>query len=145
MPVRNSSSMKIIAVVATSLALGAIGAPLTLARADDCVAAPNSPAAGGSRWLYHTDPVTHRKCWRLSPSNQSAHKPASSATSDAPPADWRHQPNPVSDAELIKDEAACTTKGNEGPVGPGSPEFKFYLVFSACMRAAGYEPVAPAQ
>src|SRR5580700_2271206 len=109
MPGRNSSSMKIIAVVATSLALGAsIGAPLTLARADDCVTAPNSPAAGGSRWIYHTDPVTHRKCWRLSPSNHPAHKPASSATSDAPAADWRHQPNPVSDAELIKDEATCT-------------------------------------
>jgi hypothetical protein len=146
MPGRNSNLMRIIAVVAASLAFGAsIGAPLTLARADDCVTAPNSPSAGGGRWLYHTDPGTHRKCWRLSPSNQSAHKPASSATSDAPSADWRHQPNSVSDAELIKDEATCTTKGNEGPVGPGSPEFKFYLVFTACMRAAGYEPVAPAQ
>ena len=82
MPGRNSNLMRIIAVVAASLAFGAsIGAPLTLARADDCVTAPNSPSAGGGRWLYHTDPGTHRKCWRLSPSNQSAHKPASSATS----------------------------------------------------------------
>jgi hypothetical protein len=143
MPGQNSNSIRMTAVVAALLVVGVgIGAPSKVVRADDCVTAPNSPAPAGRRWGYRTDPATKRKCWQLFPSKRSAHEPVSPATPDVASADWRHQPNPVSDAELKQDEATCTKKGNEGPVGPGSPEFKFYLAFSACMHAAGYEPVA---
>ena len=55
-----------IALVATLL-ISAVGvtAPPTTARADDCLTAPNSPAPQGSRWYYHLDRATQRKCWYL--------------------------------------------------------------------------------
>lgn len=34
-----------------------------LARADDCLAAPNSPAPKGSHWYYHLNRATQQKCW----------------------------------------------------------------------------------
>jgi len=134
-----SNAVKIAPVVTALLVAGAsIGSPSKRAQADDCVAAPNSPAPAGSRWLYHRDPATHRKCWALRPSNKAAHQPAAAAPAEPAVGDWRHQPNPVSDTELKQDEATCTTKAHEGSAGAGSPEFKFYLAFWACMQAAGY-------
>jgi hypothetical protein len=38
-------------------------AHLDLARADDCLAAPNSPAPKGSHWYYHLNRATQQKCW----------------------------------------------------------------------------------
>jgi hypothetical protein len=37
--------------------------PLDLARASDCLAAPNSPAPKGSHWHYHLNRATQQKCW----------------------------------------------------------------------------------
>src|SRR5579863_8263044 len=87
------------AVLAAILAFGAgIATPSEPARADNCVTAPNSPAPAGSRWLYHMDPATHRKCWALRPSNKAApYQPAAVAPAEPASGDWRHQPNPVSD------------------------------------------------
>jgi hypothetical protein len=38
-------------------------AHLDLARADDCLMAPNSPAPKGSHWYYHLNRATQQKCW----------------------------------------------------------------------------------
>ena len=52
---------------------------------------------------------------------------------------WRHLPEPVSVQQFNQDKAKCTKMAHNAP-GAGSPEMKFYLVFSNCMRSAGYEP-----
>jgi hypothetical protein len=144
------------AVLCASVA--SMGVPSSAARASDCRAAPNSDAPEGSRWRFHMDRAQHRKCWHLQASDPSDRRPAASATPDPGPAPsatssaapsstsaatWRHRPEPVSDQELQQDKTNCETKGNSGPVGAGSPEFKFYLLFSECMRTAGYELVPP--
>ena len=52
---------------------------------------------------------------------------------------WRHLPEPVSIQQFNQDKAKCTRMANTAP-STGSPEMKFYLIFSNCMRSAGYEP-----
>ena len=51
---------------------------------------------------------------------------------------WRHLPEPVSVHQFNEDKAKCTRMGNSAP-GAGSPEMKFYLVFTNCMHSEGYE------
>jgi hypothetical protein len=51
---------------------------------------------------------------------------------------WRHLPEPVSVQQLSQDKEKCTKMGNNAS-GAGSPEIKFYLVFTNCMRSAGYD------
>lgn len=143
MPERISHSIGATAIAAVLLlASGAVGVPTKSVRADDCVTAPPSSAPEGSHWYYRTDRAKQRKCWHLSSPDQSVQQPAPPASLDAPSAAWRHRPIPVSDEEFKQAKANCTAKGNAGPVGAGSPEFKFYVVFLECMRAQGYEPAA---
>jgi hypothetical protein len=136
------------AIVVALFASGAsIGVPTNNARADDCLAAPKSAAPESGHWYYRTDRATQRKCWYLR-ADQSTQPPARLATADAAPAasaTWQDHPAPVSDQELAQDKTKCESKGNTGPVGAGSPEFKLFLLFSECMRTAGYELVLPAQ
>jgi hypothetical protein len=58
-------------------ALG-IGASTGAARAEDCLASPNSPAPKGSWWYYRLDWPTQRKCWYLrgfgGPAKQTAER-----------------------------------------------------------------------
>src|SRR5271166_530282 len=51
---------------------------------------------------------------------------------------WRHVPEPVSAQQLDQDKAKCTKMAHSTP-GLGSPEMKFYLAFTNCMHAEGYE------
>ena len=51
---------------------------------------------------------------------------------------WRHLPEPVSAQQFNQDKATCTKVANSTP-GVGSPEVKFYLAFTDCMRSEGYE------
>jgi hypothetical protein len=51
---------------------------------------------------------------------------------------WRHLPETVSAQQLNEDKAKCTKIANGTP-GLGSPEIKFYLAFTNCMRSEGYE------
>lgn len=51
---------------------------------------------------------------------------------------WPHHPYPVSIQQFNQDKAKCTKMGSNAP-GAGSPEMKFYLVFTNCMRSEGYE------
>lgn len=59
-------AIRSIALAAPLLVWGAgIGVPANIARADDCLAAPNSEAPKGSHWYYHTDRAKGRECWFL--------------------------------------------------------------------------------
>ena len=71
-----------IALVATLLVWSvSVGAPTTTARADDCLAEPNSSAPAGSHWYYHLDKTTQR-CWYIRATDQPAQPAAAEATSD---------------------------------------------------------------
>ena len=67
-----------IALVATLLMTG-VGVTVP-ARADECLAAPNSPAPQGSHWYYRLDWGTQRKCWYLRALGPPAQQAAASAT-----------------------------------------------------------------
>jgi hypothetical protein len=72
-----------ITLVATLLAWSiSIAASTITARADDCLAEPNSPAPAGSHWYYHFDKATQRKCWYIHAKDQSVQPAAAQATSD---------------------------------------------------------------
>ena len=45
-----------------ALVMSGVGATVP-ARAEDCLAAPNSPAPQGTHWYYRLDWATQRKCW----------------------------------------------------------------------------------
>jgi hypothetical protein len=51
---------------------------------------------------------------------------------------WRHVPETVSAQQFNQDQAKCKKIANSTP-GVGSPEIKFYLAFTNCMRSEGYE------
>jgi len=56
----------LIALVYTLFSAGAgVGVPAIIARADDCLTAPNSPTPQGSHWYYRMDWPRQRKCWYL--------------------------------------------------------------------------------
>jgi hypothetical protein len=54
-------------------------APFDHARADDCLAAPNSTAPKGSHWYYHLNRATQQKCWYV----RSTEKPQQGVTAQA--------------------------------------------------------------
>jgi hypothetical protein len=66
-----------IALIAT-LVMSGVGITVP-ARADDCLAAPNSPAPQGSHWYYRLDWATQRKCWYMRRPVQQAAAPAALA------------------------------------------------------------------
>src|ERR1700722_14659027 len=67
-----------IALVATLLVSG-VGVTVP-ASANDCLAAPNSPAPQGSHWYYRLDWATQRKCWYVRAPGLPAQQAATSAT-----------------------------------------------------------------
>jgi hypothetical protein len=149
---RFSNPIGMTAIVAALFAsVASIEVP-TNARADDCLIAPKTSAPESGHWYYRMDRATQRKCWYLR-ADQSSQPPTKLVTADAAPAasetdppvtksaTWQHHPAPVSNQELAQDKTKCENKGNTSPVGAGSPEFKLFLVFSECMRAAGYQPI----
>lgn len=70
------------------------------------------------------------------PPPRLAAAPATPATTEVRA--WRHIPEPVSARQFDQDKAKCTKVANGAP-GAGSPELKFYLFFTNCMRSQGYE------
>jgi hypothetical protein len=57
-----------------------------IAQADDCLAAPNSPAPKNSHWFYRIDRTQQRKCWHLGDANQPSQQGAVHTASETPPA-----------------------------------------------------------
>jgi len=137
-----------ISCVAMLLAFG-VGprAPTNIARADDCLAQPNSNAPEGSHWYYHIDRATQRKCWYLRAPDQQAQNPAahttSPVTSTTPiplekPESATSQANPITPTPLEKprtatsrvrpttpillEKPAIATGGTPMSVTPSTPE-----------------------
>ena len=54
------------------------------ARAEDCLAAPDSSAPQGSHWYYRTDRASQQKCWHFRAPGDGA-QDATAATSEAAP------------------------------------------------------------
>lgn len=73
----------LIALVAASLLAGGLQA--NTARADECLAAPNSRAPQGSHWHYQTDKVSHQKCWHLRSPDQTAQQLAPADKAETAP------------------------------------------------------------
>jgi hypothetical protein len=76
----------LIALVSTPFLAGAsISMPVDVAHADDCLAAPNSPAPQGSHWYYHMDWAKQRKCWYLRAPGQASEQTAAQIEPEAAP------------------------------------------------------------
>ena len=82
-----STILRLIGSIACVVILLAWGLGLTattnIARADDCLAQPNSSAPEGSHWYFRTDRATQRKCWYSRAPDQQAQQPAADTTSPA--------------------------------------------------------------
>jgi hypothetical protein len=83
MPGRLAASVPVIA----TLVLVAGGVEATTARAEDCLASPNSPAPKGSWWYYRLDSPTQRKCWYLRALGAPAQQTVERATGQPPRSD----------------------------------------------------------
>jgi hypothetical protein len=55
--------------------------PFDLARASDCLAAPNSPAPKGSHWHYHLNRETQQKCWHTRSSEKQPQRATAQTSS----------------------------------------------------------------
>jgi hypothetical protein len=115
-----------ISCVAMLLAFG-VGprAATNIARADDCLAQPDSSAPEGSHWYYHTDRATQRKCWYLRASDQQAQQPVAHTTSPVTsatlsplekPESATSQANPMTPTPLEKPRAATSRVRPTAPI-----------------------------
>jgi hypothetical protein len=66
-------------VLLTIISIMTTAAPFDHARADDCLAAPDSTAPKGSHWYYHLNRATQQKCWYV----RSTNKPQQGVTAQA--------------------------------------------------------------
>jgi hypothetical protein len=57
----------------------------TIAHAEECLAAPNSPARDGTRWHYRLDWATQHKCWYMREIDQPTQQVSRHAVSALPP------------------------------------------------------------
>jgi hypothetical protein len=111
-----------IALVATLLVWSvSVGALTTTARADDCLAEPNSPAPAGSHWYFHLDRTTQRKCWYIRATDQPAQPAAAQVTSD--PASLSSAP-PISPEKPAAAPASSPMSISSGDSTPPLPRIK---------------------
>jgi hypothetical protein len=119
------------------VSFGAITVLANTARADDCIAAPNSPSPPGKHWFYRLDWATKRKCWYVGPLGRSVQEAPSAAKRRA-----RHlgsvpdRPN----QQLQADDRPLSS----GEAGPSSPPFKAIAVKpnAASVSATADEAIA---
>jgi hypothetical protein len=107
-----------IALVATLLMSG-VGVSANTARADHCLAAPNSTAPQGSHWYYRLDWATQRKCWYLRAPGKPAQQAAAPATMR--PATPHSMPAP---SEPIPAADGAPMSVSPGDIPPPSPHVK---------------------
>ena len=84
--------------------------PLDLARASDCLAAPNSPAPKGSHWHYHLNRTTQQKYWYVRSSEKQPQQATTQTTSTGAAV-------PSTSAGQI---GSAVTNGIDGPSGEPS-------------------------
>jgi hypothetical protein len=75
---RKSFGSKLLIALALISAVG-VTLPTAAARAEDCLAAPNSPAREGTRWLYRLDRATQHKCWYMGAFGQPTQRAGAAA------------------------------------------------------------------
>lgn len=111
-------AIRSIAFAAPLLAWGVgIGVPANTARADDCLAAPNSAAPKGSHWYYHTDRAKGRKCWFLRALDRpTRHTTAQGTSATAPTTHARAVEKPASAS--AGPPVSTRAGGNARPVPP---------------------------
>jgi hypothetical protein len=95
------------------------------ARADDCLAQPNSSASAGTRWYYHTDRATQRKCWYLRAPDQPAQEPAAQTTSKTTVT----SPIPLEKPATVSGAAPMSVTPDAGT--PPQPHIKMLSVVSS--------------
>jgi hypothetical protein len=59
--------------------IASVTLPATTVRAEDCLAAPNSPAREGTRWYSRLDRTTQNRCWYMRALDRPARQRAASA------------------------------------------------------------------
>jgi hypothetical protein len=79
---KSFGSKPLIALLLTSVA--GVTLPAATARAEECLAAPNSPAREGTRWYYRLDRATQHKCWYMRALDQPAQQAATSFKTTLP-------------------------------------------------------------
>ena len=81
--------------------------------AEDCLAAPNSPAREGTRWYYRLERATQHKCWYMRPLNQPTRQVAAPTKTPLPaPAFAIPIPRPRPSAT---GSASSKSQGDPGP------------------------------
>jgi hypothetical protein len=135
-----------------------VGATNT-ARADDCLTAPNSPAAKGRRWFYRTDRETQRKCWYLRAAGETTQRTAAQSPSAVAPAKktnafdnatasagapllipspaLKPQPAPISNATTEDLVAQSALAGNASPSSRERPAARIGAQAAGPVPAAG--------
>ena len=148
--VRNSAASQTSAQPAGPAAGVGAGVPTTIARADDCLTAPNSPAPAGRRWSYRTDRSTQRKCWYLRAADgRTQHTDAQAPSTVAPAKKTRALENATASAgaPLSKSSAEgvalavpqARTNGQRDDGGPCRPKRsggKYFAIKSGATLAA---------
>ena len=82
-----------------------------IAHADDCLAAPNSPAPKNSHWFYRIDRTQQRNCWHLGDANQPSQQGAVQTARETPPVKPSPSASPYS-LESFKDFMAQQENSN---------------------------------
>src|ERR1700729_4588845 len=75
---KSFGSKSLIAMLFISVVVGVTLLAAT-ARAEDCLAAPNSPAREGTRWYSRLDRTTQNRCWYMRALDRPARQRAASA------------------------------------------------------------------
>jgi hypothetical protein len=112
----SSLAGSILVVATLALAVLSAGVPTSSARAEDCLASPNSPAPDGSWWYYRLDWPAHRKCWYLraigTPAQQTPERPTKGSGQPTPSVVGPTRPSDSTDDDTVSPPAA-----DAAPVG----------------------------
>lgn len=87
MPAQIRRPVGAIAFVVAALALSmGVGVPAGVARAAECLSAPNSLVPPNGHWYYRTDRALQRKCWYLGAADATSQQGTASVTRQSAPA-----------------------------------------------------------
>jgi hypothetical protein len=126
------------------------------AHAEDCLAAPNSPAREGTRWYYRLDLATQHKCWYMRAPDEPAQQAAVSAkiTPAAPIPIPRPRPLAASaappltlgdtDRSLSSSEAIAAKPSSTPPVSKATAEIPSSIPEESTSQQADTSLAAPA-
>ena len=80
-PTRSASNLLIVMLLLSGVG---VTLPAATALAEDCLAAPNSPAREATRWYYRLDRATQHKCWYMRALDRPAQQVAAPAKTALP-------------------------------------------------------------